>query len=712
MSDLPGIHGTVAALVEWDPDGPGPRPPVLVAGGLFGEAGTLAVHNVAAWDGSQWSSIGDGLSEGRAGVGVTGLLVDHGTLIACGSDLQDSRGNPPGSVVWWDGQSWQPLGEVHGLCTAIGSYNGRIVVGGYIWTPQNEAVGQVVAWNGTTWDTLGVLAEGGDFGAPSSLISAPDGLIMGGWFDAVNGEQTRGLARWDGSAWHDYAPPIGKSCQSATLYNGEVVALMMELLPNYDFVMHAFQLHQGSWREMPPPMPDGFPMTVASVGGQLYATDWSSNGGTFGGPPLQSVVRWDGTGWQPMGEDIDAVSCFALFRGTLIGGGGISRCDSTAAQGVAAWAGDHWRPLGKGISGFIWQLVQFRGDLLASGEFWSTASPGALPLRWDGASWVRALPFDLDMTSWYAEFNNDLIIGTPAGLERYDGVALTPIGPPSAGSSSPIVVDGVLYSLSNDDASIERGVYRLDASGWTRLGGQFTGNINGLIGHGGGLYAYGGGFTNAEGSIMYGLVRWTGAQWEQVGPWPGELHYPSVYAAAALGDELIVAVDAFLTGDKLASWDGTSWRLLPRPPSSSWLSMTPYTMCSDGHEVFAGGSGSDIVAWDGRRWRIAGVMDTWWSYVSSLMVVGDDLIAAGNFGGINGHVANMVARIRIAPCCGSADFDNDGESGTDADIRAFFACIAGDCCAECGSADFNGDGDSATDADIEAFFRVLAGGSC
>ncbi len=30
----------------------------------------------------------------------------------------------------------------------------------------------------------------------------------------------------------------------------------------------------------------------------------------------------------------------------------------------------------------------------------------------------------------------------------------------------------------------------------------------------------------------------------------------------------------------------------------------------------------------------------------------------------------------------------------------------------CGSADFNGDGDLGTDADIEAFFRVLAGGSC
>jgi hypothetical protein len=67
-----------------------------------------------------------------------------------------------------------------------------------------------------------------------------------------------------------------------------------------------------------------------------------------------------------------------------------------------------------------------------------------------------------------------------------------------------------------------------------------------------------------------------------------------------------------------------------------------------------------------------------------------------------------------APSCGSADFDCDGDVATDADIEAFFACLAGDCPpAPCTStADFNADGDSATDADIEAFFRVLAGGPC
>jgi hypothetical protein len=76
---------------------------------------------------------------------------------------------------------------------------------------------------------------------------------------------------------------------------------------------------------------------------------------------------------------------------------------------------------------------------------------------------------------------------------------------------------------------------------------------------------------------------------------------------------------------------------------------------------------------------------------------------------------NAVLYIGFVPevfVCGTADFDNDGDTGTDADIEAFFACLAGQCCPTCQTNDFDGDGDSGTDFDIEAFFRVLAGGDC
>ncbi len=79
-----------------------------------------------------------------------------------------------------------------------------------------------------------------------------------------------------------------------------------------------------------------------------------------------------------------------------------------------------------------------------------------------------------------------------------------------------------------------------------------------------------------------------------------------------------------------------------------------------------------------------------------------------------GSATSGVALVSVTPPCGSADFNCDGDIGTDADIDAFFACLGGECpAAPCRStADFNADGDIGTDADIEAFFRVLAGASC
>ncbi len=70
-----------------------------------------------------------------------------------------------------------------------------------------------------------------------------------------------------------------------------------------------------------------------------------------------------------------------------------------------------------------------------------------------------------------------------------------------------------------------------------------------------------------------------------------------------------------------------------------------------------------------------------------------------------------VTDIILPTECGTADFNCDGDVGTDADITAFFACLSGTC-PPCGSADFNGDGDPGTDEDINSFFRVLSGGHC
>ncbi len=73
---------------------------------------------------------------------------------------------------------------------------------------------------------------------------------------------------------------------------------------------------------------------------------------------------------------------------------------------------------------------------------------------------------------------------------------------------------------------------------------------------------------------------------------------------------------------------------------------------------------------------------------------------------ILGYTPSFELVVEVYP---GADFDLDGDTGTDADIEAFFRALAG---SGEGNTDFNMDGDYGTDADIECFFRALAGGDC
>jgi hypothetical protein len=97
---------------------------------------------------------------------------------------------------------------------------------------------------------------------------------------------------------------------------------------------------------------------------------------------------------------------------------------------------------------------------------------------------------------------------------------------------------------------------------------------------------------------------------------------------------------------------------------------------------------------------------------AALSLYGVTIADAGSYDCVVTNACGNVTSSAAVLTVSSSDFDNDGDTGTDADIETFFACLAGDCCPACGSSDFNGDGDVGTDADIEAFFRVLAGGTC
>jgi probable HAF family extracellular repeat protein len=186
-------------------------------------------------------------------------------------------------------------------------------------------------------------------------------------------------------------------------------------------------------------------------------------------------------------------------------------------------------------------------------------------------------------------------------------------------------------------------------------------------------------------------------------------------------DALVVMGDdqSGLTNDRTVRW--TSLAGVQHLPGPAQGGSSPGSLSADGI-VTVGALGPDTASprpcvWVGLSNPIDlnvylpqhGVDLTGWDLRYASGVSADGTVISG-WGLHNGQQRAWV--VRLAPLCSSADFNHDGDIATDADIEAFFSCLAGNCCPTCYTADFNGDGDLATDADIEAFFRVLAGGNC
>jgi hypothetical protein len=261
-----------------------------------------------------------------------------------------------------------------------------------------------------------------------------------------------------------------------------------------------------------------------------------------------------------------------------------------------------------------------------------------------------------------------------------------------------------------------------------------------------------GDFTSIGGVAARHVARWDGQAWSAVGAVGGGLARAGTWITPRQGgglNELAVVIEGLSLGSELARWDG-QWHTSAAPQvyRSGWSSKR--LACVDT------GAGPDLYLMTGaavlHRYR-----DGAWSPVPdapssgspnapverhSLLAFQGSLytgtydVGVHQYDGqtfmpvyVNRHVDSLVAagdRILavskgwqatlIRPCgiCQDSDVNNDGDWGTDADIEAFFACLAGDCCPACDAyaADFNGDGDFGTDQDIEAFFRVLGGGTC
>jgi hypothetical protein len=199
---VPGCPVNVRTLATFDPDGAGPAPPRLFAGGTFQTVGGVTARGIAQWNGTSWTSVGSGLTP--TGSYVQRLIVaDLGTgpSLLAGGQFDYAGGLAAGGVAGWTGTSWFTLaggvqgngGKVDDLVVCDGPGGPALYVCGAFGASPGA---NIARWNGSAWQTLG----NGFEDRARAMVGFNDGtgpaVIVGGRFLRAGTLSSNYLARW------------------------------------------------------------------------------------------------------------------------------------------------------------------------------------------------------------------------------------------------------------------------------------------------------------------------------------------------------------------------------------------------------------------------------------------------------------------------------------------------------------------------------------
>jgi hypothetical protein len=329
--------------------------------GDFTTAGGLPASHAARWDGTAWAPLGTGLTKPMYGGTYSyKLTVDQQDNLYVGGTIATAGGAPVTGVAKWNGTAWSALGNI------IGNYSGgtydipgsigdiwvdsqnQLCVAGTLMLASGGRLSALASWNGASWDAIKPANAYAASINGTILCLAADGqgnVYAGGNFTSASGVAANHIAKWDGTKWN----PLGEGI------NADVSELAVDKK------------------------------------GNVYA------GGRFtmaGGVAASQIAKWDGAAWSSLNTSSGSSGSTYIYslvldsQDNLYVGGAFATIGGVAANSVAKWDGAAWSPLGSGIkatSAVLALAIDSQDNIYAAGNFFMDNSN---VVKWDGTTWT------------------------------------------------------------------------------------------------------------------------------------------------------------------------------------------------------------------------------------------------------------------------------------------------------------------------------------
>ena len=698
-SGVGGTQPTPLALAVYD-DGSGPA---LYAGGSFTSAGGVGASCLARWDGSAWSAVGGGVTQGIDPV-VRALAVfddGGGPAIYIAGQFDHAGGTPAFNIAKWNGSSWTPLGPgVNGAVYSMAAFDDgsgpALFVAGILLSAGGVLVNNIARWSRNAWSAVGQGLN--DYASAATVFDDGSGpaLYVGGTFTRAGGMGASHIAKWDGTSWSPLGTGTNASVSALSVFDdgsGPALYAGGAFQSAGGIAASHFARWNGSmWSNVGAGI--GGTPSVNSLcvfddghGARLHASGFLTSIGTLASTHL---VRFDGSAWSPPGSTGNltqgmngTVSALAVLDSgsgpALHAAGSFSAAGTHVAMGVASWDGSSWSPLGE--VDFLSDGVRALAAFDAGGSAMVYAG-GAIALaghvvvdnitRWNGSNW-EPLP-------------SGGIGGLVNAFAVYDD-----------GSNPALYVGGAFSSAGLIAANA---ITRFDGGSYSPLGSGMNGAVNALAvfddGGGSALYA-GGAFTIAGGISSHYVAKWHGSAWSPLGGGT-DFH---VYALLPFDDgsgNALYAAGAFthangVGANRVARWNGSAWSPLGSGFDDGVVFALGVFDDGSGPALYAGGGFTTaggvampgIARWNGNTWSALG---SGTSAIAGQNIVhalasfddgsghGPELYAGGSFTNAGPNASAYIAQWRgcaspidtfcfgdgsVAPCpCGNVGFTKHG----------------------------------------------------